>query len=72
VYGTEDQDRVMTTALLTNGVVRLTEIEALDLMCVDPAHQYRGAGTLLMEWGINVADKLGVEVCETLKRIISY
>jgi len=31
-------------------------------MCVDPKHQKKGAGTLLMKWGTDIADKLGVEV----------
>ena len=42
----------------------MIRIEALDLMCVDPAHQYRDIGTMLMEWGIDVADKLNVEVSQ--------
>jgi GNAT superfamily N-acetyltransferase len=35
---------------------------ALDLMCIDPDHQRQGAGTLLMQWGIEMADKLGTKV----------
>jgi len=31
-------------------------------MSVDPAHHRRGAGSLLMQYGIDFADKLGVEV----------
>jgi len=34
---------------------------SLDLMCVDPAHHFRGAGSMLMEWGVSIADKMGVE-----------
>ena len=52
--------------LFQNSGISLTRIEALDLMCVDPAHQYRGIGTMLMEWGTDVADRLNVEVSQIL------
>lgn len=35
---------------------------ALDILCVDPQHQRRGAGTLFLEYGVQIADELGVEV----------
>jgi GNAT superfamily N-acetyltransferase len=48
--------------------MKLAEVElpALDLMCVDPEHHYRGAGTLLMQMGVDAADRLGVEVFHPL------
>ena len=33
----------------------------LSLMCVHPSHQRHGAGSLLMSWGIDQADSLGLE-----------
>lgn len=35
----------------------------LDLMCVDPAWQRKGFGIILLKWGLDKADKLGIEVC---------
>lgn len=32
-------------------------------MAVDPAYHRRGAGSRLMEYGVEIADKLGFEVC---------
>ncbi|KAI4144741.1 MAG: hypothetical protein LQ340_006546 [Diploschistes diacapsis] len=34
---------------------------ALDILSVDPKHQYRGAGRMLVEWGCNIADSMDVE-----------
>ncbi|KAJ8057796.1 hypothetical protein OCU04_013267 [Sclerotinia nivalis] len=34
-------------------------IKALDILAVDPAYQRRGAGRLLVKWGIAIADELG-------------
>lgn len=34
----------------------------LALLCTDPAHERRGAGSLLVNWGCDKADKLGIEV----------
>ena len=41
---------------------------ALDLLCVDPAHQRRGVGRMLVKWGTQVADNMGVKVlwCDNL------
>ncbi|KAL8952507.1 MAG: hypothetical protein Q9222_001575 [Ikaeria aurantiellina] len=33
---------------------------SLDILTVDPKHQKRGAGRMLVEWGTAVADKMGV------------
>jgi hypothetical protein len=42
---------------------RLTELHVvLSIMTVNPKHQYRGAGTLMMEWGTKLADELGALV----------
>lgn len=35
---------------------------ALDLLTVDPEHQRRGAGRLLVQWGTSLADELGFQV----------
>lgn len=35
---------------------------ALDILCVDPAHQRRGAGRQLVKWGTKIADDLGFTV----------
>ena len=35
---------------------------ALDIMAVDPTYHRRGVGSLLVQWGLNIADKLGLEV----------
>ena len=34
----------------------------LDTLAVDPLHQYKGAGSMLVKWGIDLADEMGVEV----------
>lgn len=36
-------------------------ITDLDILVVDPAHQRRGLGSRLVEWGLARADELGVE-----------
>ncbi|KAI4103515.1 MAG: hypothetical protein LQ339_004240 [Xanthoria mediterranea] len=33
---------------------------SLDILTVDPKHQRRGAGRMLVEWGTAIADKMGV------------
>ena len=35
---------------------------ALDILAVDPKHQFRGAGRMLVDWGTRRADELNVEV----------
>jgi len=32
---------------------------SLDILAVDPEHQYRGAGRMLVKWGTKIADELG-------------
>lgn len=39
---------------------------ALDILSVDPKHHYRGAGRMLVDWGVKVADELDVEVSVAL------
>ena len=34
----------------------------LDILTVDPKHQRRGAGRMLVEWGVKMADEMGAEV----------
>lgn len=31
-------------------------------MTVAPEHQYRGAGTMMMQWGTDIADAIGAAV----------
>ena len=42
---------------------------ALDILTIDPKHQRRGAGAKLVEWGVQLADEMGVEV--TIHRSIN-
>jgi hypothetical protein len=41
---------------VTNGRI------ALDILCVDPKHHYRGAGRILVDWGTKKADEMGTVV----------
>lgn len=41
-------------------------------MCVDPAHHRRGAGTLLMQYGVEIADRLGFPVRIRRMQCISH
>lgn len=34
----------------------------LDLLIVDPKHHRKGAGRALIQWGLDKADELGVDV----------
>ena len=36
--------------------------KALDMMCVHPSYQRAGAGHLLLEWGVDIADEKGLKV----------
>ena len=33
----------------------------LGILTTDPKHQHRGAGAMLVQWGCDVADELGLE-----------
>ncbi|KAI9793070.1 MAG: hypothetical protein M1816_000968 [Peltula sp. TS41687] len=35
---------------------------SLDLLCVDPKHQYRGAGSKLVKWSVELADQMNAEI----------
>jgi hypothetical protein len=37
----------------------------LSIMTAQPKHQYRGAGTMMMKWGTDLADEIGAMVCQT-------
>ncbi|KAI9659784.1 MAG: hypothetical protein M1821_001135 [Bathelium mastoideum] len=37
------------------------KVVSLDLQCVDPAWQRRGVGRLLVRWGTEIADRMGVK-----------
>ncbi|KAL8655270.1 MAG: hypothetical protein Q9226_003111 [Calogaya cf. arnoldii] len=49
-----------SSRLPETGTLLLTGPLALDILTVDPKHQKRGAGRMLVEWGTAVADKMGV------------
>lgn len=38
-------------------------ILVLDIIFTDPKHQSRGAGSMLVKWGVDRADEMGVEAC---------
>ena len=38
------------------------ESPVLDILAVDPEHQSEGAGTKLIHWGLEHADRMGAEV----------
>jgi predicted N-acetyltransferase YhbS len=42
--------------------MRLTSPLVLDLCFVDPVYQNRGVGKMLIEWGIQKADEMGVDI----------
>ena len=52
----------------------LNNIVGLDYLATDPAHMRRGAGALLMEWGVGKADELnlGVSVSLRLSEVLCY
>ena len=33
------------------------------MLTVDPEYQRRGAGTMMVRWGVDIADRIGAEVC---------
>lgn len=37
------------------------DIAVLDMMSTHPSHHRRGAGKMLVQWGCDIADKMGVE-----------
>ncbi|KAL9120544.1 MAG: hypothetical protein Q9187_002900 [Circinaria calcarea] len=43
---------------------------ALDILTVDPQWQRRGAGRMLVKWGIAVADKMQVESCYSFSSVL--
>ncbi|KAL8364965.1 hypothetical protein RB595_003990 [Gaeumannomyces hyphopodioides] len=45
---------------------------ALDIMSVDPAYQRRGVGAKLMKYGVDEADRLGVEAVVEASRMGRY
>ena len=49
---------------MLSGAKLLTDFSAiaLDILSVDPKHHYRGAGRMLVDWGIKKADELDFEV----------
>lgn len=40
----------------------MKHLTALDLLVVDPKHHYRGAGSKLVKWGVELADQMNAEV----------
>jgi GNAT superfamily N-acetyltransferase len=43
-------------------MLTVIDILALDFLTVDPKHQRRGAGRMLVQWGTKKADELGFTV----------
>ena len=39
---------------------------ALDILAVDPRHHFRGAGRMLVEWGMKKADEMDVQVSQDI------
>ncbi|TVY45262.1 hypothetical protein LOCC1_G002909 [Lachnellula occidentalis] len=37
------------------------DADILDVMSTHPAHQHRGAGSMLVKWGTDIADSMGVD-----------
>ncbi|PSN64134.1 hypothetical protein BS50DRAFT_648038 [Corynespora cassiicola Philippines] len=47
-------------------------IVSLDIMCFDPAYHRKGFGSLLMEYGVGEADRLGVDAVVEASRMGRY
>ena len=68
-FGDDDHEREYVTALndkyLSERHAAIKEtngrLASLDILATDPAHQGRGVGSALMDWGIRKADELGVD-----------
>ena len=52
----------VSSRLADIGSIICLEPSALDLMTIDPEYQRQGLGGLLMNWGLAIVDRLGVEV----------
>ena len=50
-----------TLQMLFNHISSLTQSADLEIVATDPSYQGKGAGTQLMQWGLNQADEQGVE-----------
>jgi GNAT superfamily N-acetyltransferase len=37
------------------------QLKVLDMLSTHPDHQYRGAGSMLVKWGTDIADAMGVK-----------
>ncbi|KAI6280298.1 hypothetical protein MCOR27_004718 [Pyricularia oryzae] len=48
------------------------DLVSLDIMVVDPAHHRRGVGSILMKYGVDEADRLGVEAVVEASRMGRY
>jgi GNAT superfamily N-acetyltransferase len=38
----------------------IDQLQVIEMLSTHPEHQRRGAGTMLMEWGTDIADSLGL------------
>lgn len=61
-------DKNSKTSSLISSLVYIV----LDSLTTDPEYQRRGAATLLLKWGIDLADKLNGEVNTGTPKIITH
>lgn len=51
-----------------NRLLTAAYVPGLEFITVDPKHQYRGAGGMLLKWGADLADELGAPVsCRSIR-----
>lgn len=43
------------------GRALIDELKVIDMLSTHPEHQYRGAGSMLVKWGVDIADSIGLK-----------